>query len=431
MKINILVEEGEKSKKQKRDNTFYIDSFSKLSKNVEHDIGWIIRKHKLSPSEEVLDFLNLAYVVYTIDQLFSRKKHGYYGWNRHFHIHIAVKNLKLWENISEKIAKTFSFLSGDKYELSFAEREEKLIEEAQLSTDHINNVVLLSGGLDSFLGAISVLKDNKKTAFVSHHKRGNAGELTTQAELYKALSEKYKNNASAHYKFYVQPKGTESELSQRARSIIFIALGILVANSYGEEVPLIIPENGYISLNVPLVSTRIGSLSTKTTHPHYINNINEILEQLGVKNRIINPYKYKTKGEMLESLKTLKIVKDNLSKTLSCSKAGYYERLYKRKEKQCGFCTPCIIRRSAVFHAKMDKYDSDYVFDLNKTEEKKNSEHGGNASIFLRGARKFKKEHAMFDVLKSGSIPGDEASLKEYAGVYERGLKEVENFLKK
>ena len=65
-------------------------------------------------------------------------------------------------------------------------------------------------------------------------------------------------------------------------------------------VTLKVPENGLISVNVPLDPLRLGALSTRTTHPFYIARWNDVLTTLGVNVRIENPYWDKTKGEMVK-----------------------------------------------------------------------------------------------------------------------------------
>src|SRR6266852_896439 len=45
---------------------------------------------------------------------------------------------------------------------------------------------------------------------------------------------------------------------------------------------LYVPENGLIALNVPLDPLRLGSFSTRTTHPFYIARWNELLKMVGM-----------------------------------------------------------------------------------------------------------------------------------------------------
>jgi hypothetical protein len=108
---------------------------------------------------------------------------------------------------------------------------------------------------------------------------------------------------------------------------------------------IIIPENGYMSLNVPLNSNRISSLSTKTTHPIYMAYLQEIWNEVGIDVDLSLPYKYKTKGELLMECKSQSLLIDCLPRSISCGK-------YRRHGLQhCGTCVPCLIRRAAFFKA--------------------------------------------------------------------------------
>lgn len=59
---------------------------------------------------------------------------------------------------------------------------------------------------------------------------------------------------------------------------------------------LMVPENGLIALNVPLDETRVGSFSTRTTHPFYLSLWNKLLLGLGLNMSVVNPYWNKTKA---------------------------------------------------------------------------------------------------------------------------------------
>lgn len=64
-------------------------------------------------------------------------------------------------------------------------------------------------------------------------------------------------------------KGTPTESTFRSRSLLFFAAGIYVANKISPQCQLIVPENGTISINIPLDSGRRSSCSTRTTHPTF------------------------------------------------------------------------------------------------------------------------------------------------------------------
>ena len=59
------------------------------------------------------------------------------------------------------------------------------------------------------------------------------------------------------------------------------------------------PENGYIALNIPLTPSRVGTCSTRTTHPYFLHTVRELTGLLGMTNPIENPLAGRTKGEVL------------------------------------------------------------------------------------------------------------------------------------
>ena len=401
---------------------------------ISHNINRILSKYKLSPSEWISDFMNLSLAVYSSDQLISRKQFGFYNWSRHIKLHIPVIDEKLWENNKEIVEQLLSFLSGDKWEVLFRSRN-SYFNETLVVKPNIDNACLFSGGLDSFVGGINALNDNKDTVFVSHHKGGNSGEKTIQSLLVKALKDEFELKDVTHFSFFVQPQQKNNiygkESSQRARSILFIALGLLVANSYGDRTTLLIPENGLISLNVPLTKTRLGSYSTKTTHPKFIDKINILLNNLGIENKLLNPYGFLTKGEMLQNCERIDILKKYSSRTLSCSKAGYYKQWQGAEEEQCGFCTPCIIRRSAMKGAGIESYDSKYYLNIKRDSPSPKDQRGRDLRAFKIGIERInsEKDKNLFSLLSAGSLPGSENDLKNYLDVYIRGMREVEEFI--
>ena len=150
-------------------------------------------------------------------------------------------------------------LSGDKWEVAFRSCE-AIHADFQRDTTDVGQVSLFSGRLDSFIGSIDLLEENKNVALVSHHKGGSGGEKSLQENLISKLNQKLDNKNASGFNFYVQPTQSDNpyggEDTQRARSIIFIGLGLLVASSIGDNISLVVPENGLISLNVPLTTTR-------------------------------------------------------------------------------------------------------------------------------------------------------------------------------
>ena len=76
----------------------------------------------------------------------------------------------------------------------------------------------------------------------------------------------------------------------RSRSLLYLALGLAAAAGFGAATPLIIPENGWISLNPPLTANRLGSCSTRTTHPYFLEQLTGLWREAGLANPLVNPY---------------------------------------------------------------------------------------------------------------------------------------------
>ena len=68
-----------------------------------------------------------------------------------------------------------------------------------------------------------------------------------------------------------------SEITTRTRSFLFFTHAIILASCLNKKTNLYIPENGLISLNIPLTNTRLGSSSTRTTHPYYMKMLQSLL----------------------------------------------------------------------------------------------------------------------------------------------------------
>lgn len=151
-----------------------------------------------------------------------------------------------------------------------------------------------------------------------------------------------------------------SEPTSRSRSLLFLALGLAVASVH--QVPLWIPENGFASLNPPLGPERLGSLSTRTTHPAFLQNLAAVLTKAGAHAVIENPFAQSTKGEMYQRVVDL-VGGDEasafLSKTHSCALTGQRAH-HISAERSCGICFGCVLRR-ASFSASGVADLTDYV----------------------------------------------------------------------
>ena len=200
---------------------------------------------------------------------------------------------------------------------------------------------------------------------------------------------------------------------------MFFAHAILLATGMGHQVNLCIPENGVISLNVPLTIHRAGSLSTRTTHPYYLGLLQKIMDNMGVQVKMYNPFQFKTKGEMIVECADLDFLKKNIHWTMSCSHPDLGRWRGESASNHCGVCLPCTIRRAAIHKAQIQD-TSIYRDELYQDEE---------ASINLKSYRLglSQKCDPYFAIQKNGPIYDNR---DKFAALYLRGRKELLDFLK-
>jgi hypothetical protein len=151
------------------------------SRNVHLKIEDISRPLVANIPHVSADLLEVATYIYAADSAISRggKTDAQMGarWRRNFRFVIPVRQPDLWSSnpVTSALVNTISFLSDDNYEFEFRLLEkpppvegyfEFSGEEAARFTP--DEVILFSGGLDSFAGTVEVLGHGKKVALVSH-----------------------------------------------------------------------------------------------------------------------------------------------------------------------------------------------------------------------------------------------------------------------
>ena len=152
------------------------------------------------------------------------------------------------------------------------------------------------------------------------------------------------------------------ELTLRSRSLLFLALGAATAAACGDGTPLLVPENGWVSLNPPLTGNRLGAYSTRTTHPHFLERLTSLWQRAGLVQPLGNPYQAQTKGEMLLHCRNQGLLQGLFARTVSCSRP-VVARWQRRPAGACGYCYPCLMRRAALHRLGWDD-GGDYRLDV-------------------------------------------------------------------
>jgi 7-cyano-7-deazaguanine synthase in queuosine biosynthesis len=377
-----------------------------------------------------IDLLMLSLAVYGADRRLIRKD-AVDGWKRKIHIHLPVLELGIMNEKKHLIKNILDFLSGDEWELSFRQREftnkekeyrEKIIKEKS-ERIKANRLCMFSGGLDSFIGAIDLLNENAEDIIFVSIYGGGKGVSEYQKILQKQIANEYKISDRSFFSFYAAPADGQED-TMRTRSLMFFCHAIALASCFETDIDFVVPENGFISLNVPLTYSRLGTSSTRTTHPYYMGLLQQLLNELEFKIHIKNPYQFKTKGEMLKECKNQKFLKKNISQTMSCSHPDVGRMRGESETQHCGTCLPCVIRRAAIKEAGFyESYESTQYYDSDFTS-------GDTArtslNSYLLGLQKYDKEKAYLTIQISGPLKDN---LELYESIYKRGIAEMKNLL--
>lgn len=344
-------------------------------------------------SSVAFDFLVFAMSVYNADRAVSRAKYSEDGWKRNIHLNVPVVNVAAMERGIELFRSAVDFLTGDVWDFEFVRAAPYNFAPPRIPFEELQNydrVSLFSGGLDSLIGFIDGCAQShagKKVLLISHAELGKEGKDQTRilrrCEHNGLFSGQYDRAfISAGLKLN---RGTtlETEATFRARSILFFAAGIYCARAISPNMPLIIPENGTISLNIPLDKGRRSACSTRTTHPVFLRRLQTALNAIGIQNTLENPYQLKSKKDMVddccrdvERKRALVIL---CPESCSCAKRSHKRYWVRRNVLHCGVCLPCLYRRvslSGVDELRNEQYGLDvftpYEIQIARSDIKRN-----------------------------------------------------------
>lgn len=422
----------------KEDGTIVVDvpmlSDGKLKYGLNH-VRKRLYKESVYPSEIGFDIMSLATMVYMADTRIERAVHGQDSWTREIELEIPVSNVEVWSSQISTVERMLKFLTGDLWKICLTSRRWQFHdpEEVVEKSNKFDKVSLFSGGMDSLIGTINLMEDRENTLLISH-----AGEgLTKNAQenivnkldvLYPDILHTWLDLWMVFPNNYIPEGGNDN--NTRSRSFLFIGYGIFAMTGMDNVSELMVPENGLIALNVPLDETRVGSFSTRTTHPFYLSLWNKLLWGLGLNISVKNPYWNKTKGEMALECKNKDALYETMKLSFSCSSPGK-ARWRGLSPQHCGYCVPCIIRRAAMHKAfRMD--ETIYTETSIREMQSKNAEGMGiQLRSFQYAIDKIKRNQncVLLYIHKPGPLPQDEEYLRELADTYKRGLLEVDDFI--
>jgi 7-cyano-7-deazaguanine synthase in queuosine biosynthesis len=311
-----------------------------------------------------VDFVRLAALVFLADRSSPRERGTGVRWDRDLELAVPVSAPDVWSAGAENLAHLLHVLSGDRWQLNF-ERERPPRRGRVVDVEPAHVVCLFSGGSDSFAGALAAHATTGAAPVLVSHWDANS-MATVQTRLVEELSGLW-GVTPDHHRLQVRRRAHQvgsgvpfpDEKSRRTRSLLFLALGLAVAAVRDAE--LWMSENGFTGINPPLTAERRGSLTTRTTHPGFLDGLVGALQELGLKAVLRNPLERLTKGEVLaQAAQHVPAggADELFSMTHSCGKVPWFKGF--AQGAQCGLCFGCLVRRGSFVASGLTD-STDYV----------------------------------------------------------------------
>ena len=312
------------------------------------------------------DLVRIAAYAYGADQVVSRGGLDVHRqqWRRRMTLCVPVSDPGFWAQPSTTtaLAETLGFGTEDSWSFHFTQRPEAT-QQIKLEVDHQpledrplmgepDSVMLVSGGIDSLCALVEAIAVHGARPVVVSHRSTPVADAV-QKEVLDGVRAHFRTWSLPPMSFWIHRNGSEAQDStQRTRGFLFAALGMAVAGQVGLQ-RVLLPDNGYVSLNPAYNDQLVGALNSRGTHPTFLRLVNELAALIfpaGV--RFENPLADRTRAEALSILKAHE-VGELVGLTRSCGK----HRGRPKQVPHCGGCSQCVDRRFAVVAAGLEAYD--------------------------------------------------------------------------
>jgi 7-cyano-7-deazaguanine synthase in queuosine biosynthesis len=318
--------------------------------------------HQLTDRQ--LDWMEILGYLFGIDLVCERGP-GDLFWARRVEAWLPVRDPDYWAAHAIPIQEIFGGLTSDQLTIRFEPDEEPSDPPRQGPAAFPNHdgVALISGGIDSFVGAAELLRGGESALLLSHLGSGatNTAQKHVEAKLREWDPDLNRIRLGAGRSQESPLPGPEP--SQRSRTFLFVGAACLIAAAGGSN-RVFLNENGVMAVHLPLTAARIGSLSTRTASPPLLARMENLASDvLGADLSVRNSLVSMTKPEVVEMAAQARYA-DALESTVSCWSIG-------RTREHCGICPPCLMRRiSCLSHGVDDvEYKVDALDEPNVLED--------------------------------------------------------------
>jgi Queuosine biosynthesis protein QueC len=272
-----------------------------------------------------------------------------YGWARRFHIVIPVFDPTRWlsKDVYAALVDAAQFLTGDFWSLEFVKRQsqEPSRERPLLPLSNPSRAVMAySDGMDS--RAVYGLQMRETNGDILRVRLGQKA---------RGRPKKGENDPFVGVPYKVSVRG---EASARSRGLKFAVVSGLGAYLAGTDT-IIVPESGQ-GVFGPVLATAGHAYPDYRNHPLYFQKAGTFLRALlGRDFRFVQPRLFSTKGETLKAFAPLDQAGE-WATTTSCWRNQQWSAV-EGKQRQCGVCAACMLRRMSVHAAGLSESGERYI----------------------------------------------------------------------
>lgn len=315
------------------------------------------------------DLLEIAATVFAADGSLTRggptRPNMGAGWRRRLRFSIPVSDPGHWSrpDIRRALEEAVAFLTEDDASFSFTQKPVEPEAEPFLDLDptgrlfEADRIVMFSGGLDSFAGALETLaQTDEKIVLVTHRSAQKA--IPRQVELGRYFETHYRGRFLHLHVLARRRFDGARDTTQRSRSFLFAALGQAVARAFSAR-QVSFFENGVISHNLPLGRQIVGTMATRTTHPQSLRLLNDLCA-LALEDcvAIDNPYQWLTKTEVVRRIAE-NGGQGQIMRAVSCTSIRRQDSV----RTHCGACSQCLDRRFAIVAAGLEDHEAPEIYE--------------------------------------------------------------------
>lgn len=319
---------------------------------MRSDIDWAMTQFP-GAGPAATDLLRVVAGAYVADRIARQPA---VRLNRDLLITVHVEQPETWtDEVRERVVDLLHWLTGDDWGLRCVPAGPQPLAAGQtlgLQVGSVDDVSLLSGGLDSLCGALIRLREPGSVLFVGHADASTAVRQSQQ-RLQAHLSAR--TPPRRYLQYALRPLGYVPNRTPKTRSLLFMAMAVAAASSTGAS-RVLVPENGFTSVNPPLEPSRAGVMTTRSTHPWTFHVVAGLLDAIGRGGiQVTNPHAALTKGELLAHAMPNATTDDQslAAATVSCAKLNAGRPPKGNPNTQCGLCIACLVRRAAFTGANV------------------------------------------------------------------------------